>query len=264
LSETDPKAQNKLAAIEAGLEKLTERSELNATQIDQLQVESVKKHQWYRDPPIIIAIIALAISIVSPVVAQKNLASDRERQDQTRLVELIQQLPGLRNNNASTDQFALVASEATQLMKRLPATPDQKLQVADAWKNAGDLLTAKELLESALTEATGSFQKATILRTLASIEFELQDYRAGRVDYERAIHTEETEMPGNLRFYFSVQDQLRWGNDELFQAGNCHGARQNAQQAEALLSHFLNPSNFWGDVGGDIRKFEADIAKNCK
>jgi len=149
-------------------------------------------------------------------------------------------------------------------MKRLPATPDQKLQVADAWKNAGDLLTAKELLESALTEATGSFQKATILRTLASTEFELQDYRAGRVDYERAIHTEETEMPGNLRFDFSVQDQLRWGNDELFQAGNCHGARQNAQQAEALLSHLLNPSNARADLDGDVRKFEADIAKNCK
>ena len=264
MSETDPKAQNKFAAIEAGLEKLTERSELNATQIDQLQVESVKKRQWYKDPPIIIAIIALAISIVSPVVAQKNLVSDRERQDRARLVDLIQQLPGLHNNKESTDQFALVASEATQLMKRLPATPDQKLQVADAWKTAGDFLTAKKLLESALTEATGIFQKATILDTLASVEFELQDYRAGRVYYGRAIHLEETEMPGNLRFDFPAQDQLKWGTDELSQAGNCHGAKQHVQQAEALLSHLLNPTSSRAALGDDITKFKAYIAKNCK
>lgn len=138
------------------------------------------------------------------------------------------------------------------------------MQVADAWDDAGDLLAAKELLESAATETTGALQKATILHTLASIEFELQDYRAGRADYERAIHIVETEMPGKIRFTFPAQDQLRWGDDELFQAGNCSDAKQHAQQAEALWSHLPNPSDSRAGLGNDIKKFKADIAKNCK
>jgi tetratricopeptide (TPR) repeat protein len=170
----------------------------------------------------------------------------------------------LRNEKNSTDQLVLVASEATQLMKRLPTTPEQKMQVADAWDDAGDLLTARGLLESAVTEATEALQKATILHTLASIEFELQNYKAGGADYERAIHIVGTEMRGNIRLTFPAQDQLRWGNDELFQAGNCHGAKQHAQKAETLWSQLPNPSNARAGLGDDIRKFKADIAKNCK
>jgi hypothetical protein len=78
------------------LHSLEEQVERNRETLDVLKEEGTKRRAWSKDPSFMVAALALAVSILSVIIAQNNTAFDRGREDQQRLVELVQRLPTLR------------------------------------------------------------------------------------------------------------------------------------------------------------------------
>jgi hypothetical protein len=83
-----------LDALRAEHNELRRRMAVSDKAIDLLQVEAVRnKRKWYREPSVLVATLALVVSVGTFVVGQVNVLSDRQIQDRNQLSTLIEQLP---------------------------------------------------------------------------------------------------------------------------------------------------------------------------
>lgn len=239
---------------------LARQVDLTNRDIDALQTEALRPKHWWKDPPTLIAILALLVSMVSPVVAQRNIASDREREDQRQLTELVQQLPGLAFG--AVDERILVADAATRLMERVPSTPAQKLEVATAWGDAGYIDIARPLLEDAVTQSTQPLEKSIILRKVANLYFQLGDLDAGRAAYRDTVQLQRRKLPTLLQPNYVGNTEVQWAKDELFIAEDCEEAETHAVAAAAVLDQIADRVETYG-LPEEVTALQAAIDERC-
>jgi len=105
-------------ALRAELDELRRRVAVNDEEINLLRVKAAgNKRKWYRDPSVLVATLALAVSVATFILGQVNVISDRQIQDRNRLSALIEQLP-TADAQSQGNQMPLL-----NLCQWSPATP---------------------------------------------------------------------------------------------------------------------------------------------
>lgn len=239
-----------LDALRAELGELRRRVAISDEEIDLLQVEAAgNKRKWYREPSVLVAALALAVSVVTFVVGQVNVTSDRQIQDRNRLYALIEQLPTaqaqLREKpGSSTALVVLIADSAAALLDKLgpeASTAPEKIEVAfDLVSVGSDLPSAKRLAIEAEQQATNVLEKTAAARIIANIDFQTGDAASGRTVYQRIIRllqTPQKELDAPLlRDYQIFYFELYWATDEFSLAKNCQGATEQLKDAKQVLN----------------------------
>jgi hypothetical protein len=239
-----------LDALRAELDELRQRVVTSDEEIDLLQVDAARnKRKWYRDPSVLVAALALAASVVTFVVGQVNVTSDRQIQDRNRLYALIEQLPPAEvqlqeKPGSSPALVVLIADSAAALLDKLgpeASTAPEKIEVAfDLVSVGSDLPSAKRLAIEAEQQTTNTLEKIAAARIIANIDFQAGDAASGRTTYQRIvrlIQTPQKELDApllrdNQAFYI----ELSWATDEFSLAKNCQGAAEQLENAKQALN----------------------------
>ncbi|MBV9144184.1 MAG: hypothetical protein JO115_25235 [Pseudonocardiales bacterium] len=231
---------------------------VNGEEIGRLQLEAAKnKRKWHRDPGVLVATLALVVSVITFIAGQLNLRSEREIQTRNQLSALIEQLPTLMAQDAQNpyssarDSLDLIAGTAATLIDRLGAeasTPSEKNEVAYALLTRLDLVGAKRLATAAEQQATNVTDKATAEKILAAIDFEAGDAPGGRDEFRKVISTVQTpqkELDSPLvRDLLTFDTELRWISDEVVLAKSCQDAAEQLRNATQILDRL--PSEQFG------------------
>jgi tetratricopeptide (TPR) repeat protein len=234
--------------------------DLNNRDIDALQTKALRPQHWWKDPPTLIALLALLVSMISPVVAQRNVASDREREDQRQLTDLVQQLPGLAEGEP--DELVVVADTANRLMERVPSTPTQKLEVATALLKSGYLEDARRLLEDAASESTEQLEMSAISQRFANLHFQVEDLDEGRAAYDRAIRLAREALPEVAQPNYVGRYEVYWATDELYYADDCQEAAMHAIRAGDVVAQNEDRVDT-DDLQGRIDALKGEIVERC-
>ncbi len=194
------KPSESLDALRAELDELRRRVAVSDEEIDLLQVETAKNtRKWYREPSVLVAALALAVSVGAFVVGQVNIISDRQIQDRNRLSALIEQLPAAfaqtrEQPDAPADLFLVVGSAADLIDKLGPeaSTASEKIAVAQALVGGFDLPRAKQLATAAEQQSINLREKIAADGIIANINFQIGDVEGGRDAYRRMISLVQT------------------------------------------------------------------------
>lgn len=267
----DQPPDGSLDALRAELGELRRRVVVSDGEIDALQVQAASKRRWYRDPSVLVATLALVVSISTFAVGQVNIISDRRIQDRTHLSSLLAQLPAAETAqyqnpvSVSNDLLLLIASTAATLIEKLgpeESTASEKSEVAYALNLAGDLPTAKQLAAVADQQATNVREKDAAERIIANIDFETGDFVGGRDTYRRIVRlllSPQTKIDSPaLRTVWAVSTEAAWVNDEISFSNTCQNATEQLNNATRALDQ-LQPQDLVGIAG--LRKY-LDAATN--
>jgi hypothetical protein len=236
-------------ALQADVEELGRRVAISDEEIDLLQVEVAKnKRKWYGEPSVLVATLALAVSIAALVVGQVNIISEGEIQDRNRLSALIQELPTAiiqeQEKPSANDLVLLIAGSAAALIDRLDpesSTADEKIMVAVALAegSASDLPAAMRLATAAEYQTANVREKAAADRMIAHIHFLNSDAVSGRQVYQRAINLLQKPQNGLdsslLRDLGTISYELFWASDEFALAKSCPDATEHVRRANQIL-----------------------------
>jgi hypothetical protein len=238
-----------LDALRAELDELRRRVAVSDEKMDLLPVEAAgNKRKWYREPSVLVAALALAISVGTFIVGQVNVVSDRQIQDRNRLSALIEQLPSAfaelqANSVASTDLVLLVAGSAAALIDKLgpeASTVYEKIEVAGGLVAGADLPSARRLATAAAQQSTNLREKSLADHLIANINFQSGDVAGGREAYRRIITRIQTPQnepdPPLVRDLLTVNMELLWANDEYFLARSCSGATEQLDKVRQILN----------------------------
>jgi hypothetical protein len=193
-------------------------------EIDMLQVESARQHRrWHRDPTVLTAVLAVAISVLSTLLSQYDLASDRDIQARARLSSLIQQLPEAQqqlaaSQNPAVDSLRLIAGDAAELMDETESSSFEKMEVAQVLIGTGDLGDALELVSKGIEQATRVSEKVFGHRLAAQINFQIGDTPGGRAAYQQALDllsrpSARADAP-SFRAFTSAMIEMTWAQSE--------------------------------------------------
>lgn len=231
--------------LRAQHDELRRQVAASGEEIDQLQVEVAKnKRNWYRNPSVLIATLALVVSAVTFGADQFDVYSGHQRENRTRLSSLIEQLPTdqAQNPTIAGNLVSLHADSALALMDQLgpgASTASEKIQVADALVKTYDLPNGKRLAVAAEQQATTVHEKAIAEGIIADIDFQTGDAASGRDLYRRIIslfQTPQKEADSSaLRNLQTANVELAWASDEFPLARNCQGAMKQLQNAKRVL-----------------------------
>ncbi|MGH3547914.1 MAG: hypothetical protein ACRDQU_07320 [Pseudonocardiaceae bacterium] len=218
---------------------------LSDEEVDLLQVEAAaSKRRWYREPSVLVAALALAVSVGTLIVGQLNVISDRGVQDRNRLSALIAQLPAAQDQGTpgSTNLVFLISSSAAALIDKLgpeASTAAEKIEVALALVAAPDLPGAKRLATAAEQQSTNRLVKFHADEVIAEVDFQAGDVAGGREVLQRLIsllQTPQNELDSPvLRDVATVNAKLLWASDEFSFAKNCQGATEQLKNAKQTL-----------------------------
>jgi hypothetical protein len=231
--------------LRAQHDELRRQVAASGEEIDQLQVEVAKnKRNWYRNPSVLIATLALVVSAVTFGADQFDVYSGHQRENRTRLSSLIEQLPTdqAQNPTIAGNLVSLHADSALVLMDQLgpgASTASEKIQVADALVKTYDLPNGKRLAVAAEQQATTVHEKAIAEQIIADIDFQTGDAASGRGLYRRIIslfQTPQKEADSSaLRNLQTANVELAWAGDEITLARNCQGGIEQLQNAKRVL-----------------------------
>jgi hypothetical protein len=237
-----------LDALRAELDHLRQRVAISDEEIDLLQLEAARNsRKWYREGSVLVAVLALIVSMGTLVVGQINIATDRQIQDRDRLSALIEQLPAAlaqarEKPSSPADLVFLVAGGAADLIDKLGlemSTASEKIEVATALVVAFDLPRAKRLATDAERQSTNAREKILANQIIANINFQIGDFVGGRDVYRRVVgllQTPQNELDSSLlRDYQMVHVELTWAGDELSLARNCQEAMKHTKNAKQAL-----------------------------
>jgi tetratricopeptide (TPR) repeat protein len=254
-------SSNEAASIAVQVESLRKRQDQDERALDELRQEWDRRRSWYSDIATWIAGLALVVSALGFSESRRDIQSDRERQDQQRLDQLVQELPGLRGED-SVDRRVLVTEAATTLMDTTPSSPSQKVEVATAWQSLGNLEAARDLLLEATDQATAAYERSVTQRVLANVHFELGSFNAGRSAYKRVIDLQQSEYSPSVRGAFLARDHMRWARDELYGANDCRAAREQVDEARAKIGALRAAVR--SPLSAELSAIEKDLAAGCK
>jgi len=244
----------------AELDELRRRVQQNDDEIDALQIAAARGEEraslaWYREPGLIISIVALLFSFGTTVVSYARLDQEREHAVRTELTGYMQrlgELPRLATEvrlqygdvgssellgfvNAETELIANQARAAMLLIPNQVATLEY-VTVGYAFQTTGAFSQAEELYRLATAVADGPLDRVTAYRSLAGISFLLHDYATGRDFYGQArdIYLKEVDAPELVVASVNAQTEIQWAQAELG-AGQCAAATTHADAADALV-----------------------------
>ncbi|MGH3767084.1 MAG: hypothetical protein ACRDTX_18340 [Pseudonocardiaceae bacterium] len=238
-----------LDALRVELDELQRRVAVSDEKIDLFPIEAAaNKRKWYREPSVLVAALALVVSVGTFVVGQLNVISDREIQDRNRLSALIEQLPSAfaqvqANSVASTDLVLLVSGSAAALIDKLDpeaSTVYEKVEVAIGLVGGADLPSARRLATAAAQQSTNVREKSLADCLIANIDFQIGDVAGGRDVYRKIItqiqNPQNEPDPPVVRDRLTANVELLWANDEFVFAKSCQGATEQLENAEQLLN----------------------------
>lgn len=254
--------------LRADVEELRRRVAISDEEIDLLQVEVAKnKRKWYREPSVLVATLALAVSMVAFIVGQVNIISDREIQDRNRLSALIQQLPDAilqeQEKPSANDLVLLIAGSAAALIDRLDpenSTADEKIMVAGALIEGGasDLPAAMRLATAAERQAVNAREKAAANHIIAHIDFLNGNTVSGRQVYQQAINLLQKPQDGLdsslLRDLGTVSNELFWALDEFALAKSCPDATEHVRRVNQILDRAYGSGGATNTNLGNVAK----------
>lgn len=262
-------------ALRAELDELRRRVAVNDEEINLLQVEAAgTKRKWYQEPSVLVATLALAVSVATFVVGQVNIISDRQIQDRNRLSALIEQLPtadaqSQGKPDASAELVSVVASNAAGLMDKLgpeASTAAEKLEVALALMKAADLPGAKRLATAAEQQSTNVLGKVYADRIIANIDFQTGDAAGGRKLYRQMISLLQTPQNGldspSLRDLQTVNIELYWVGDELSTTKSCQVATEQLGNARQALNR-LSPAQVGTQTATLMNNTATNVTSSC-
>ena len=249
------------AELLAELDDLRRRVQQNDDEIDALQIAAARGEvraslPWYREPGLIISIVALLFSFGTTVVTYTRLDQEREHAVRTELTGYMQRLGELPRMAAevrlqygaagSSDLLGFVNAEteliANQARAAMLIIPNQVstleyATVGYAFQTTGAFAQGQELYQHALNVARSPLDRVTALRSLAGIEYLLRDFAAGRDYYGQAreVYSDEVGAPELVVASVNAQTELQWAAAEL-SAGECAEATVHADAADALVA----------------------------
>ena len=254
-AEHDEPLRAEYDALRGEHDELRRRVAVSDEEIDLLQVEVAKnKRGWYKDPSVLVAALALAVSIGAFIVSQVNIIAEREIQDRNRLSDLISELPVAyaeaeqQPTSASSNRVFLISGIAADLIGKLDpeaSTPGEKLEVARALAGASDLPTANWLATAAEQQSTNLREKIAAGAMIADIAFQAGDVAGGRDTYRRVVSS--LQIPKNELDSPRIRDlqtffiEVEWATDELFLAMSCEDATEHLRKAEEALNRLPPP-----------------------
>lgn len=238
-----------LDALRAEHDELRRRVAVSDEAIALLQVEAAKnKRKWNREPSVLVATLALVVSVGTFVVGQVNLITDRRIEDRNQLSTLTDQLPTAiaqnqeKPNSAANDLLLLLANNAAALIDKLgpeASTAPEKLEVVGALVASGNLRAAKRLATMAEEQSTDESATAAADRIIADVDFQIGEVAAGRDMLRRIINL--LQKPQNeldsplLRDLGTFNTEVFWAGDEFSFAKSCPDATEQLKNAKQAL-----------------------------
>ena len=183
-------------------------------------------------------------------MTQMSSSTDREFQQTTRLTAAVQQIYAAQAKIAENvaqfgdkapvpviTEMILLATEAESLARAVPATPFQKLVIAQGYFYGSDLDKALLTLADADASALSPSDKVLIRRQIGIVQYNGADYDAARRSFSRALEAlprpTATSASSLKTLYFDTQ--LQWSIAELT-SGHCHEASQHAEEFRNTIS----------------------------
>lgn len=263
-----------LDALRADHDELRQRVAVNDAEIGRLLEATKNKRKWYSDPSVLIATLALVVSVITFIAGQLNLRSDRQIQTRNQLSALIEQLPTFmaqdaqNPNSTAKDSLDLIAGTAATLIGRLgteESTPSEKNEVAEVLRRRFDLVRAKLLATAAEQQSTNVNDKIWAEKILAVIDFRAGDAAGGRDEYRKAIRvarTPQKELDSPLlRDALTLDIELAWISNEVLLAKSCQDATEQLRNAKQILDRL--PSEQVGGHRTALDKVSKVVSTHC-
>lgn len=225
-------------ALAATVEQLQRRAASNDEEIYELRVQGAKgKRPWFRDPSVVIASLALVLSLTATVLTQLESSRARNRETRQQLTSYIRQLGDLeQNSGASSNDYLLLADEAAVLMEQVPATAIEYILVAEAFSIASEYGRAEEMFGQAERRARSLVELVTIRRGRGFVRLDSGDLEGGREEFDSALRTVESDQyratPASVRSQLRFDTELFWLDAELRQH-QCSAAREHLSRVQA-------------------------------
>lgn len=275
----EPAGGPRLADVTAELRRRGE-------EIDVLQIELARtRRPFYRDPAVVVAVLALVASVLATYLSTTSSATDRLIQERVRLTTLVQ---GVADTKLKQGQLAAelgekapivtvaaigpMLDEGSFLIHQLEgtpyvSTPYEKMVIATGYVDVNEPATAADLLILAENEARSQGQQVTqkldAARLLAVALFQVGRPEDGRAAYRRALGYAAQASQGydqGLRAAFLYETNSKWAWAEL-RANNCAGVREHAAAARADLATF--PLSGAGAYPAQQNALESYVASVC-
>jgi hypothetical protein len=232
------------------LTDLRQQLAVAARDIEHLKDTARAKGPWYREASVIISILALLASVAATVLGLLNTGSDRDIQARSRLSTIIGQLNTAQQQlqdplKGGSADVRLLAQQAEELMREVPASTVEKLVVAQALVQAGLDDRAAPLAKQVEQSSSDLGEVVTATRLSGLLRFRAGDLDGGRAAFQRAVQVfEQPRFAGAtraVRLTVNEETQFWWASAE-FQAGQCAQARRHMNESAALLDQ-LPPGN---------------------
>ena len=274
--------QSSIARLTFEMGELRESLSLRGREIDSLQVElASKRAPFYRQPAVIVAVLALLTSILATFLTYQSsrtqlelTQNDQMIQQRARLTALIQSVAEWTTSyqNASAEENFYVDSARPQLDEAnhfvgllqstpLRSLPLEKVILSNGYNIANEPGIALRLAQAAEFEAQYSspLERAAAAKLVGVNAFESGDPAGGRQGYERGLAYLRS-APGYDPFII-IQTRLEllnsWSYEEK-RVGNCAGASQLVTEADAILAPF---SRWYKDsFASDVATVRANAA----
>ena len=245
-------------------------------EIDALQVALGKKDQgWYRDPAVVISVLALVFSFGTTAVSYYRTRRQDLHDARTELRVLIQRLSALPRENAElmqrysehpltagmfsalvNQENALIAKQAAEVVDRIRAhvSATEYLAVANALNASGIFPAASVLYERAVAAARDVNDAANALRTYAASLFQAGDPGRGRIQFQMALNIFSKYPTPNAAYVASthIVTERSWAQTE-FASGSPQDAKAHLEKA-AWYAAQLPPGEFTDQLNSQIRE----------
>lgn len=252
--------EHQVSAIKSELITLQQNLTQNDSEIDLLQIESAKTQKpWYRDPSVIIAVLALLFSFGTTAVSYYTSAQQSIQNDRAELRVFLQRLSALPKENVEVlnnpnkliagqlsgyinAEATLLASQAVEVMDRIPnyVSANEYNLVANTLVNTGNYAQAQILLQRAIEVSKNTNEEVGSLRSYGALLFATGNIEEGRGVYQQALDIHQ-KYPTSVSYYkgwTNALTEMQWSGAELGQQ-NCSEAQAHLQNAFEYASHLV-------------------------
>jgi tetratricopeptide (TPR) repeat protein len=266
----DLAAEDRVVPSEGTIDAIHARLDSMRDEIGVLQVRTSERAKpWFSQASTLIALLALAFSIVSTVYADRRAHEQDLRTQQqniqnarTQLGELIQRLDAVPRENAdllknyghdpgtlsrlagnlNAENIAL-ASQAADIIKSIKGyvSATEYLAVANALNYSGLYDRAQEMFQAGMSVKTDQITHTALVQSYATLLFATGDIAGGRAKMQEALdiyQKQPTKFKGQV-LSANAYTHLYWSGLEV-RARQCGEAKHHFQDGERMYRQLVS------------------------
>ncbi|MGN9776523.1 hypothetical protein ACTMS0_12245 [Micromonospora sp. H33] len=235
-----------------------ERLSLLESRIAELQRDTRRRASWYREPSVLVAILALVLSLVSVYLTYRQGVEQKSQESRAELGQLIQRISDLSRDSVAKaedeegqavvrqpparvdNERVALAQQAADIIRRMPdeVSAHECYLVAQAFYESKRFAESREIARIGTSKRVDGITHPALYRVEAGSSFADGYLEEGRRAMRGAIDSSPS-APEEERVYNRAYNEVFWADWER-KARACTEAHQHFENAKRLTEQLTS------------------------